>query len=115
MPALPGAQSSSAPRGAREARTIACSRPPPPTTRTFNRLERVASSSPDIAESVWLVIVPREPSSTETLAITFSSGASTTVTKSYWPSVAYWASTLAPICSTSLLTSATRPGLFFKV
>jgi len=37
------------------------------------------------------------------------------VTKSYWPSVAYWARTLAPICSTSLFTSATRPGLFFSV
>ena len=42
-----------------------------------------ASWSDGIAVSVWLVIVPREPSSTETLAIVFSSGASTTVMKSY--------------------------------
>ncbi len=36
IPALPGAQSSSGARGERaSARTIACSRPPPPTTRTF--------------------------------------------------------------------------------
>ena len=32
------------------------------------------------------------------------------VTKSYWPSVAHWSRTLAPICSTSLFTSATRAG-----
>ena len=36
MPALPGAHSTSGARGLRcSARTIACSRPPPPTTRTF--------------------------------------------------------------------------------
>ena len=80
MPALPGAQSSSGARAERaSARTIACSRPPPPTTRTFKRpLERAGQLSAGIAASVWLVIVPREPSSTETFAIVFSSGASTT-------------------------------------
>ena len=36
IPALPGVQSSSGRCGERSsARTIACSRPPPPTTRTF--------------------------------------------------------------------------------
>ena len=38
IPALPGAQSSSGEWAERpSARTIACSRPPPPTTRTFKR------------------------------------------------------------------------------
>ena len=64
--------------------------------QAFNAAPRAtpARSSAGIAVSVWLVIVPREPSSTETLAIVFSSGASTMVTKSYWPSVAYWATHL---------------------
>src|SRR3954447_9915114 len=44
-----------------------------------------------------------------------SSGASTAVTKSYCPSVAYWETTLTPICSTSWFTSAIRPGWFFSV
>src|SRR5215211_651421 len=60
-------------------------------------------------------VVPREPSSTDTFAITRSSGASTTLTKSYSPSVAHWFSTLTPSCSTSLVTSWTRPGLSFSV
>ena len=39
IPALPGAQSSSGECVERpSARTIACSRPPPPSTRTFNSL-----------------------------------------------------------------------------
>ena len=39
IPALPGAASTSGARSERaSARTIACSRPPPPTTRTFNGL-----------------------------------------------------------------------------
>src|SRR2546423_2544387 len=45
----------------------------------------------------------------------FSSGASTTFTKSYWPSTAHWAFTVAPSCSTSWLTSRMRAGLFFSV
>src|SRR5215203_586042 len=42
IPALPGAQRTSVTCDERRsARTIACSRPPPPTTRTFKRLQRV--------------------------------------------------------------------------
>src|SRR5262249_47961320 len=74
-----------------------------------------AKSSVGIAASVWLLIVPREPSSTETLAMVLSSGASMIVMKSYWPSVAHCSLTLTPSCSTSLLTSWTREGLFFNV
>jgi uncharacterized protein with GYD domain len=44
----------------------------------------------------------------ETRAIVFSSGASTTFTKSYWPSTAHWAVTVTPSCSISLLTSRMR-------
>src|SRR3954453_22618713 len=47
--------------------------------------------------------------------MTFSSGTSTTLTKSYWPMVAHCALTLAPSCSTSLLTSLMRLGLFLTV
>ena len=43
------------------------------------------------------------------------SGASTIETKSYWPSVVYWATTRAPSASTSRFTSATRPGLPLSV
>src|SRR3954470_16813567 len=35
--------------------------------------------------------------------------------KSNWPSVAHWALTLAPSCSTSRLTSRIRCGLFLTV
>src|SRR5688500_8314378 len=35
--------------------------------------------------------------------------------KSKWPSVAHWAFTVAPSCSTSLLTSRMRAGLFLTV
>src|SRR4051794_35908107 len=45
----------------------------------------------------------------------FSSGASTMFTKSKWPSVAHCALTVAPSCSTSLLTSRMRAGLFLTV
>jgi len=41
-------------------------------------------------------IVPREPNSIETLAIVLLSGASTILTKSYGPRVAYCEITLAP-------------------
>src|SRR3954454_1942917 len=47
--------------------------------------------------------------------MTFSSGTSTTLTKSYWPIVAHCALTTAPSCSTSLLTSLMRFGLFLTV
>jgi hypothetical protein len=45
----------------------------------------------------------------------FSSGASTTFTKSNRPSTAHWAFTVAPSCSISLFTSRIRWGLFFSV
>src|SRR5215213_4349645 len=48
-------------------------------------------------------------------AIVFSSGASTIEMKSKCPSVAHWALTVAPSCSTSLLTSRMRAGLFLTV
>src|SRR3954471_20677476 len=35
--------------------------------------------------------------------------------KSKWPRVAHWALTVAPSCSTSLLTSRMRAGLFLTV
>ena len=100
IPALPGAQRSSGrPRRARRARGRSRARARlrrrrEPSRRA--RLERLAKSSAGIAASVWLLIVPREPSSTETLAIVFSSGASTIVMKSYWPSVAHCSMTLTP-------------------
>src|SRR5439155_20844918 len=83
--------------------------------RDLSGYSALVNSSAGIAAIVSLVVVPREPSSTETLAMVFSSGASTTLTKSYSPSVAHWLSTLTPSCSTSLLTSWTRPGLSFSV
>ena len=54
------------------------------------------NSSASIAVSVSFITVPREPISIESLAIVFSSGASTTLTKSYSPSVAHWLSDLDP-------------------
>src|SRR3954447_6567801 len=72
-------------------------------------------SSIGIAERVSYFAVPREPSSSDTRAIVCSSGASTMFTKSKWPSVAHWALTVAPSCSTSLLTSRMRAGLFLIV
>src|SRR5215207_8632477 len=72
-------------------------------------------SSIGIAVNVSYWTVPREPSSSETRASVFSSGASTTLTKSKWPSVAHWAFTVAPSCSISLLTSLMRAGLFLTV
>src|SRR5947209_19184983 len=72
-------------------------------------------SSIGIALSVSYLPVPRDPSSSDTRAITFSSGASITLTKSNWPSVAHWALTVAPSCSISRLTSRIRLGLFLIV
>ena len=72
-------------------------------------------SSIGIATSVSYLAVPREPSSSDTRDIVFSSGASTTFTKSNWPSVAHCALTVAPSCSTSRLTSLIRDGLFLIV
>src|SRR3954452_24661839 len=72
-------------------------------------------SSIGIADSVSYFAVPREPSSSDTRAIVCSSGASTMLTKSKWPSVAHWALTVAPSCSISLLTSRMRAGLLRTV
>ena len=74
-------------------------------------LERAMKSSIGIATSVSYFDVPREPSSSDTRAIVLSSGASTTLMKSNCPSVAHCAFTLAPSCSTSLLTSRMRCGI----
>src|SRR3954470_22432521 len=72
-------------------------------------------SSIGIALSVSKRPLPREPSSSETRAMTLSSGASTIDTKSKRPSTAHCDLTVAPSCSTSLLTSRIRAGLFFTV
>src|SRR5215213_3960332 len=72
-------------------------------------------SSTGIAVSVSYWTVPREPSSSETRAIVFSSGASTTLTKSKWPSVAHRAFTVAPSCSISLLPARMRAGVLRTV
>jgi hypothetical protein len=59
--------------------------------------------------------VPRDPSSSDTRAIVFSSGASTTFTKSKRPSTAHCAFTVTPSCSISLFTSRMRCGLLLIV
>src|SRR5437588_2289914 len=58
-----------------------------------------------MAGKVLISTVPREPSSTEMRAITSLLGASTTLTKSYGPRMAYWAVTRPPMASISLFTS----------
>ena len=60
---------------------------------------------------VSVLRVPRAASEVATLAMVTSSGASRMLTKSHWPSTAYWESTLTPIASTSSLTSLRRAGL----
>ena len=72
-------------------------------------------SSTGIATSDSYRAVPREPSSSDSLAMVFSSGASMMFTKSKRPSTAHWALTVAPSCSISLLTSRMRCGLFLSV
>ena len=72
-------------------------------------------SSIGIAVSVSYCTVPREPSSSDTRAIVFSSGASTTFTKSKRPSTAHCAFTVAPSCSISLFTSRMRCGFVLIV
>src|SRR3954447_8265301 len=73
------------------------------------------NSSTGIATSDSYLAVPRDPSSSDTLAMVCSSGASTMFTKSKRPRVAHCALTVAPSCSTSLFTSRMRVGLFFTV
>src|SRR3954466_4975519 len=68
-----------------------------------------------IALSVSKRPVPRDPSSSDTRAIVVSSGASTIETKSKRPRTDHWALTVAPSCSTSVLTSRMRCGLFLTV
>src|SRR5438105_15769516 len=67
------------------------------------------------AVSVRILVLPRAPRATETRAIVAASGASTTFTKSYSPSVAHWWMTFAPSSSTSLFTSRRRSGFDFRV
>ena len=88
MPALPGAHSSSGPvpgapqRADDRVLAPAAADDEDPQVGSRSVYRALPSSSAGIAAIVWLVIVPREPSSTETLAIVLSSGASTMVTKS---------------------------------
>src|SRR5438093_6048409 len=63
--------------------------------------------------SIWTV--PRAPRPTETRAMVSTSLASTMLTKSYLPSVAYCATTVAPRASISLLTSLMRRGFACSV
>src|SRR5262249_53198582 len=70
---------------------------------------RWMNSSSGRAAIVMPAIPPRAPSSTDTREIVALSGASTTVTKSYGPSTAYWATTRAPMRFTSALTFRIQP------
>src|SRR6266571_1405663 len=63
-----------------------------------------------MAESVSIWTVPRAPRPTETREIVSLSFASTMLTKSYRPSVAYCATTRAPMASISSLTFLIRRG-----
>ena len=73
------------------------------------------NSSMGIAGIVDICMVPREPSSIETFANVLLSGASTMLTKSYAPKVAYCLSTLTPKASSSLFTSLILSGLDLMV
>src|SRR2546425_4340025 len=59
--------------------------------------------------------LPRAASETDTRAIVAESGASTTLMKSYSPSVAHWCTTCAPSSWMSLFTSRSRSGFDFSV
>ena len=96
------------------ARTRACSRPPDPTTRTFTA-QRAMKSSTGIARQVSYLRGAARAQLERHAGHRLSSGASTTLTKSNRPSVDHWALTLAPNCSSSLLTSRMRCGLFLIV
>src|SRR5689334_12227013 len=80
-------------------------------------LQPTASRNSSIvsAVSVRIFVLPRAPRATDTRAIVAESGASTTLTKSYSPSVAHWWTTFAPSSSTSLFTSRRRSGFAFSV
>src|SRR5271156_6293688 len=68
-----------------------------------------------MAESVNVLRVPREPRTSDTRAMVVSSGASSTVAKSYCPSSAHCATTRTPIASTSAFTALRRSGFSVRV
>src|ERR1700723_4519435 len=68
-----------------------------------------------MAESVSVLRVPRDPRTKDTRAMVVSSGASSTVQKSYCPSSAHCATTFTPIASTSAFTALRRSGFSVRV
>ena len=99
IPALPGAHRISGGGASARARESARARARRRRRREPSANQRqmaLMKSSIGIATSVSYLAVPREPSSSEIRAIVFSSGASITLMKSNWPSVAHWALTVAP-------------------
>jgi len=73
------------------------------------------NSSMGMAGKVVICMVPREPSSMETLATVLLSAASTMLMKSYSPKVACCESTLTPRVSSSWLTCLILSGLSLTV
>src|SRR3990170_8923290 len=73
------------------------------------------NSSMGVAGMLIMCTVPREPNSIETRVIASLLGASTMLTKSYFPRTEYCWSTLAPKASISLLTSLILSGLSLMV
>ena len=74
-----------------------------------------AKSSAGIAASVWLVIVPREPSSTETLAIVFVVGRLDDGDEVVLAERRPLGDDLGADLLDLLVHLGTRPGLFFRV
>ena len=72
-------------------------------------------SSTVMADIVKGCIVPLDPSAAATRAITMLFGASRILIKSYSPRSEYWTNILAPIASTSLLTSQILLGFDIRV
>src|ERR1700722_5562748 len=68
-----------------------------------------------MAESVSVLRVPRDPRTKDTRAMVVSSGASSTVQKSYCPSSAHCATTRTPMASTSAFTALRRSGFSVRV
>src|SRR3984957_15872721 len=68
-----------------------------------------------MAESVSVLRVPRDPRTKDTRAMVVSSGASSTVQKSYCPSRAHSATTRTPMASTSAFTALRRSGFSVRV
>src|SRR4051812_1505798 len=71
-------------------------------------------SSTSTAAIVSVFNVPRAARRVATFIIVRSSGASRMLRKSQLPSRAYWARTLTPMASTSVLTSRRRSGLSLR-